>query len=77
MSKLEFSSGNRASAAVQILASSAGTEILGPPAAFMAARARISSVASASTQQVASGISRRLRESLSATAPRMPRRGCG
>ncbi|CAM5339734.1 hypothetical protein SMICM304S_10568 [Streptomyces microflavus] len=55
------------------------TDTLGPPdgpdAAFIAARATISSVASASTQQVASGISLRLRDSLSATAPRTPRSG--
>ncbi len=70
MSTVAFSSGNRARAAVQIRASSATSEILGPPDAFIAVRARISSVASASTQQVASGISRRLRESLSATAAR-------
>ena len=60
---------------MQIRASSASTEILGPPAAFIAARAASSSVASASTQQVASGISRRLRASFSATAPRIPRSG--
>lgn len=46
-----------------------------PAAAFIAVRARMSSVASASTQQVASGISRRLRESLSAMAPRTPLSG--
>ncbi len=75
MSTVELSSGKRASAAVQIRASSASSEIFGLPGAFITARACMSSVASASTQQVASGISRRLRESLSATAPRTPRRG--
>lgn len=75
MSTVELSSGNRARAWTQIRARSASREIFGPPAAFIAARAAISSVASASTQQVASGISVRLRDSLSATAPRTPRSG--
>ncbi len=79
VSTVALSSGNRASAAVQILASRARTDTFGPAAgpvaAFIAALTAISSVASASTQQVASGISVRLRDSLSATAPRTPRSG--
>ncbi|GAA3054640.1 hypothetical protein GCM10020000_40990 [Streptomyces olivoverticillatus] len=60
---------------MQMRASRASNDTLAPPEAFMALRAAISSVASASTQQVASGISRRLRLSFSATAPRTPRSG--
>ena len=64
MSTVELSSGKRARAAVQIRASRASREIFGPPGGVHRRPRAQSSVASASTQQVASGISRRLRDEL-------------